>query len=293
MKFDKFRKKKPDSKVIATVVVAITLIGITGISIAKFSGAAPVSVSPVADGAAVASSPVQRVMDTVKEFTSDFTNFRSNGNRMRELEEENETLKKKVIDLSSQSSKYSSLNELKKSLNYVDSTAKSNMVSASVIEKNDGNWYETFVISAGKNDGVQKNSIVINGSGLVGMVYEVSANSSKVISLLDSKTSVSFKIINNTAAKGVISASNSSGDEAVYQSNEYLGGYMFDSGYEVVQGDIIVTSGLGLYPENIPIGEVEKVIDDKNRSMKSVVIKPYVNFKDINDVTVIAPRNIE
>ena len=67
---------------------------------------------------------------------------------------------------------------------------------------------------------------------------------------------------------------------------------MFDSDYEVVQGDIIVTSGMGLYPEDIPIGEVEKVIDDKNKSLKSVVIKPYVNFKDVNDVMIIKPRNI-
>lgn len=49
---------------------------------------------------------------------------------------------------------------------------------------------------------------------------------------------------------------------------------------------------MGLYPEDIPIGEVEKVIDDKNKSLKSVVIKPYVNFKDVNDVMIIKPRNI-
>lgn len=110
--------------------------------------------------------------------------------------------------------------------------------------------------------------------------------------MLDSKSAVSFKIVNNTAAKGVISTSTSAGKEKAYEANGYLNGYMFDSDYEVVQGDIIVTSGMGLYPEDIPIGEVEKVIDDKNKSLKSVVIKPYVNFKDVNDVMIIKPRNI-
>ena len=43
---------------------------------------------------------------------------------------------------------------------------------------------------------------------------------------------------------------------------------------------------------NVPIGEVDKVIDDKNKSMKFVVVKPYVNFKNIDDVIVIEPRNI-
>ncbi len=68
---------------------------------------------------------------------------------------------------------------------------------------------------------------------------------------------------------------------------------MFDSSYDVVQGDVVVTSGLGIFPEGIPIGEVEKVIDDKNNSLKYVVVKPYVNFKNIDDVVVVEPRNIE
>ncbi|MGO0916236.1 rod shape-determining protein MreC, partial [Clostridioides difficile] len=37
---------------------------------------------------------------------------------------------------------------------------------------------------------------------------------------------------------------------------------MFDSSYNVIQGDIITTSGLGFFPDGIPIGEVEKVVDD-------------------------------
>ena len=67
---------------------------------------------------------------------------------------------------------------------------------------------------------------------------------------------------------------------------------MFDISYKVLHGDVVTTSGLGLYPEGIPIGEVDKVIDDKNKSMKFVVVKPYVNFKNIDDVTIVEPRNI-
>lgn len=292
MKFDKFKKKKINSKVVATVVVAITLIGIVSISVIKYSGMSPFSVGVVSDGAAATSSPIDSFSDFVKQSASDFMNFRKNGNRMRELEKENEKLRAKVIELNSKSAKVESLEELKKGLKYVSPDRMKSIVSGTVIEKNDGNWYESFVINVGKNDGVEENSIIINGKGLVGIVYEVSGNSCKAISLLDSKSSVSFKIVNNTAAKGVISMSTSSTDKKIYESNGNLSGYMFDSGYEVVQGDTIVTSGMGLYPEDIPIGEVEKVIDDKNKSLKSVVIKPYVNFKDVDDVMIIKPRKI-
>jgi rod shape-determining protein MreC len=68
---------------------------------------------------------------------------------------------------------------------------------------------------------------------------------------------------------------------------------MFDSSYDVIPGDVLLTSGLGLYPESIPIGEIEKVIDDKNKGLKYVVVKPYADFKNIDDVVVIQPRNIK
>ena len=277
---------------IATVVVAIVLVGFVGVSVIKYSGASPVSVGVVSDGVAGAASPIDSALDFIKQSASDLVNFKKNSIKMRELEKENEELKAKVIDLNSKAAKVESLESLKKSLNYISTDRMKSIVSGSVIEKNDGNWYKSFVLNVGEKDGVEKNSIVINGKGLVGIVYEVSGNSCKAISLLDSKSAVSFKIVNNTAAKGVISTSTSSGKEKAYESNGYLNGYMFDSGYEVVQGDIIVTSGMGLYPEDIPIGEIEKVIDDKNKSLKSVVIKPYVNFKDVNDVMIIKPRNI-
>lgn len=277
---------------IATVVVAIVLVGFVGVSVIKYSGASPVSVGVVSDGVAGAASPIDSALDFIKQSASDLVNFKKNSNKMRELEKENEELKAKVIDLNSKAAKVESLESLKKSLNYISTDRMKSIVSGSVIEKNDGNWYKSFVLNVGEKDGVEKNSIVINGKGLVGIVYEVSGNSCKAISLLDSKSAVSFKIVNNTAAKGVISTSTSSGKEKAYESNGYLNGYMFDSGYEVVQGDIIVTSGMGLYPEDIPIGEIEKVIDDKNKSLKSVVIKPYVNFKDVNDVMIVKPRNI-
>jgi Cell shape-determining protein len=68
---------------------------------------------------------------------------------------------------------------------------------------------------------------------------------------------------------------------------------MFDSNYDVLPGDIVTTSGLGLYPEGIVMGKVEKVIEDKNNSLKYVVVKPNVDFKNIDDVVIVQPRNIQ
>ena len=251
---------------IATGVVAITLIGIVGISIGKFSSGSPVNLGVASDAITSVGKGINDGFSFIKNGFKDVANAK--------------------LD------KTESLEELKKTLNFVQEEYKATSISASVVGKNDGNWYESFVIGAGKNSGVKKESIVMNGSGLVGIVYEVSNNYSKAISLLDSKASVSFKLAKDANAKGTITQNTTLDNKDSYNSKGYLQGYMFDSSYNVIQGDIITTSGLGFFPDGIPIGEVEKVVDDKDKSLKYVVVKPYVDFKNINDVVVIEPRNI-
>ncbi|AJP10837.1 TPA: rod shape-determining protein MreC [Clostridioides difficile] len=294
LRFDKNKneKKRINVKVIATGVVAITLIGIVGISIGKFSSGSPVNLGVASDAITSVGKGINDGFSFIKNGFKDVANFKDNSKKVKKLEEENEKLKKNMIALNAKLDKTESLEELKKTLNFVQEEYKATSISASVVGKNDGNWYESFVIGAGKNSGVKKESIVMNGSGLVGIVYEVSNNYSKAISLLDSKASVSFKLAKDANAKGTITQNTTLDNKDSYNSKGYLQGYMFDSSYNVIQGDIITTSGLGFFPDGIPIGEVEKVVDDKDKSLKYVVVKPYVDFKNINDVVVIEPRNI-
>ncbi|WP_176072496.1 rod shape-determining protein MreC [Clostridioides difficile] len=294
LRFDKNKneKKRINVKVIATGVVAITLIGIVGISIGKFSSGSPVNLGVASDAITSVGKGINDGFSFIKNGFKDVANFKDNSKKVKKLEEENEKLKKDMIALNAKLDKTESLEELKKTLNFVQEEYKATSISARVVGKNDGNWYESFVIGAGKNSGVKKESIVMNGSGLVGIVYEVSNNYSKAISLLDSKASVSFKLAKDANAKGTITQNTTLDNKDSYNSKGYLQGYMFDSSYNVIQGDIITTSGLGFFPDGIPIGEVEKVVDDKDKSLKYVVVKPYVDFKNINDVVVIEPRNI-
>ena len=277
---------------IATGVVAITLIGIVGISIGKFSSGSPVNLGVASDAITSVGKGINDGFSFIKNGFKDVANFKDNSKKVKKLEEENENLKKNMIALNAKLDKTETLEDVKKTLNFVQEEYKATSISASVVGKNDGNWYESFVIGAGKNSGVKKESIVMNGSGLVGIVYEVSNNYSKAISLLDSKASVSFKLAKDANAKGTITQNTTLDNKDSYNSKGYLQGYMFDSSYNVIQGDIITTSGLGFFPDGIPIGEVEKVVDDKDKSLKYVVVKPYADFKNINDVVVIEPRNI-
>ncbi|MBQ6631059.1 MAG: rod shape-determining protein MreC [Romboutsia sp.] len=293
LRFDKNKKeKKINFKVVATSVVAITLIGIVGISIGKYSGTNPIGGQVVLDIVEPIGKNLNSGFIFLKDSFKDIINYKSNAKNVNKLQEENQKLKQEIINLNSQLDEVQSLESLKKSLNYIDEKYQAKAISTSVVGKSDGNWYESLVIGAGKNQGVKEDSIVINGNGLIGVVYEVSENYSKAISLLDTKSSVSFKLLKDSRLKGVITQNSTLEDKENYKNEGYLYGYMFDSSYNVLPGDVLTTSGLGLYPQDIPIGEVDKVIDDKNKSMKFVVVKPYVNFKNIDDVVVIEPRNI-
>lgn len=293
LRFDKNKKeKKINFKVIATGLVAITLIGVVGISIGRYSGN-DIKMQFVIDIIEPIGENLNSGFMFLKDNFNDIINYKNNSKKVENLEDENEKLKQEIISLNNQLDDIQSLDSLKQALNYVDEEYQATSISTSVVGKNDGNWYDLFTIGAGKNQGVKKNSIVINGNGLVGIVYEVSDNYSKVISLLDTKSSVSFKLLKDSNLKGVITQNSTLEDKENYKNKGYLYGYMFDSSYNVLPGDVVTTSGLGLYPEGIPIGEIYKVIDDKNKSMKFVVVKPYVNFKNLDDVIVIEPRNIE
>ena len=291
LKRDK-NKRKINFKVIATGVVAITLIGIVGISIGRYGGNNPIGDKFVLDIIEPIGKNLNSGFTFLRDNFKDIINYKSNSKKLESLQDENEKLKEEVIALNNKLDDVQSLDSLKKALNYIDEKYQAKSISTSVVGKNDGNWYDSFVIGAGRKQGVKDDSIVINGNGLVGIVYEVSDNYSKAISLLDTKSSVSFKLLKDSNLKGVITQNSTLDDKENYKNKDYLYGYMFDSSYNVLPGDVVTTSGLGLYPEGIPIGEVDKVIDDKNKSMKFVVVKPYVNFKNIDDVTIVEPRNI-
>ena len=293
LRFDKNKKeKKINFKVIATGVVAITLIGIVGISIGRYGGNNPIGDKFILDIIEPIGKNLNSGFTFLRDNFKDIINYKSNSKKLESLQDENEKLKEEVIALNNKLDDVQSLDSLKKALNYIDEKYQAKSISANVVGKNDGNWYDSFIIGAGKNQGVKEESIVTNGNGLVGIVYEVSDNYSKAISLLDTKSSVSFKLLKDSNFKGVITQNSTLDDKENYKNKGYLCGYMFDSSYNVLPGDVITTSGLGVYPEGIPIGEVDKVIDDKNKSMKYVVVKPYVNFKNIDDVIIIEPRNI-
>lgn len=209
--------------------------------------------------------------------------------RFRSVLAENEELKKQVADLNHEvirerlsALELQELKELSSSLNYVSSIENYQYVTADVIALDGSNWFNIFTINAGSLQGVQVDAIVVGGEGLIGRVLEVGENWAKVISVIDESNNVSFLVARDLQLLGVLS-----GD-----GNGALEGYMLDPDASVGEGDMLITSGIGIYPQGIPVGKVSSVKVDGDSLLKTLTIEPIVYFKNIQKVTVIMPGEI-
>lgn len=230
-------------------------------------------------------TPIQKFLYMGSDFISDLINpiinIRKIDEENQKLKEENKKLKKKIIELTLLQQEKEDLENLRQVLKYISKKGIDSYVTCNVVAKDPGNWFNMFTIDAGFNDGITKNSTVLNEDGLVGLVYEVGANWSKVISIIDNRSRVSFKVL--SVIEDNIGLINGKGEAT-------LKGYLIDPQKNIDIGDKIITSGLGIYPEGILIGKVIDVIAKKDELLKTIIVEPSVNFKRLDRVLVIPKK---
>ncbi|SCY15854.1 rod shape-determining protein MreC [Alkaliphilus peptidifermentans DSM 18978] len=231
-------------------------------------------------------SPVQGVFNSgVTAVGENFSRIINIGKISRENDElriKAEALEKEVISLRLNRDELEELRGLKYALGYIDDEAKYEPITANIIGKTPGNWFNTFTISVGEKHGITKDSIVLASNGLVGRVFEVGGNWAKVVAIVDNDSSVSFQVLRDNKTQGIISGS---------ITNE-LSGYVFDPMSEVMVGDKLVTTGIGIYPEGILIGEVKAVEKSGNQLLKTIEVEPAVNFRRLTKVLVMRANSL-
>lgn len=265
--------------IMIVTIVTIIIIIIMGITI---GGRTRISTPENIIGKAI--TPIQRFFYVGGQFVDNsitsLFKFRSISKENKELKKEVEELNKRLIDQRLQENELQELRNLKEALNYVKDNGFNNYLTASVTGLDTGNWFSMFTINVGRNQGVVKDSTVVNGEGLVGKVYEVGENWSKVVSIIDNKSSVSFEVLRNDKFIGVIRGS----------INSELTGYLIDPQAEILSGDKLITTGLSIYPEGILIGEVDEVFKNEDELLLNITVNPVVNFKKLDKVFVIIPE---
>lgn len=206
--------------------------------------------------------------------------------QIRDLIAENETLKAKIDELTIENTRLqqdryelTSLRELYELDSQYDEYEK---VGARIIARDSGNWFYSFVINKGSEDGLMVDMNVMAGSGLVGRIVDTGPNWSKVKAIIADDSNVSAMVLSSSDNMIV------NGDLRLYASGVISFEQLKDSGDVVVEGDKVVTSNISdKYLPGILIGYINTINTDANNLTKSGYITPAVDFEHLEEVLVI------
>ena len=234
------------------------------------------------EAVAGAVNPVQSGVSSASGSVEGFFNYLRN---MKGYEKENQKLKERVAVLEDELRKTETLKSenirLRELLELKQTEVEYKTVAADVIAFSADNFSRNYTINKGLKDGITENCAVITANGLVGYVFEVGRTWAKICAITDTNVSVSASImrVGNTAiVQGDMSLMEKGMCKMTYVSKE--------TGLEI--GDSVETSGAGgIIPPGIYIGKVIDIKDDVTGVSQEAIIKPGVDFSDIDEVLVI------
>lgn len=150
------------------------------------------------------------------------------------------------------------------------------VAAANVVSRGSKRWANTFIIDAGRAQGVEKDMAVVTPAGLVGKVARADEGYSTVLLASDVRFSVAVRI-DRTRAEAILSGTGSRACALKY----------FPYDQPVQTGDVLVTSGLdGLFPEGVRAGVVSKLGPEEGL-FRSVEVMPFADASSTEEVAII------
>lgn len=150
---------------------------------------------------------------------------------------------------------------------------------AQVIGTSGSSQSRVLYLDKGSDDGLKPDMAVITGDGIVGKVRDVFAHTAQVL-LINDQTSGAGVILEKTRIRGILRG-NAAGQPQVIN-------ILADQ--RIQPGEPVLTAGGDqIFPRGLPVGVVEKVVRDPERSgFIEVVVKPAADLQHLDEVLVIA-----
>ena len=227
--------------------------------------------------------PMQTGINTVGTWISD----RAKSLRtMKELQEENRQLAAQVEELTRENERLSDsqqeLTGLQELLALKQEYANYQTVGARAISSGGGNWYTTFLVNKGSDDGIKVDMNVLSGSGLVGIVTETGRNYAKIRTIIDDDSSVSAKSL-KTGDTCVVR-----GDSQTMREDGMIRVAYISKDATMMAGEELVTSNISSkYLPGIRIGTASDIVMDSSNLTKSGKVYPVADFQHIEQVLII------
>ncbi len=205
--------------------------------------------------------------------------------------EENKRLKMRLEDFAVLQSEVNSLKNENQSLRDIvekkESLREYIPIQATVIARNPDQWEEKIILDKGSTHGVEVNMAVMTAKGLIGKISLVTPLTSEVELLQTNNPNFRVSAViqgENEEIFGLIEGFEVERNELVMKR--------IDSSFEIKEGELVVSSGLGgIFPKGILIGEITEITTDDFGLTKMAYIKPAADFSMLQDV-MIAKRNV-
>ncbi len=135
-----------------------------------------------------------------------------------------------------------------------------------------------IVIDQGSRHGLVQGQAVVGGSGILGLVSEVNAFSSRVMLISDRDSAVAVRV-RRTGFRSILGGT---GDLDIMLLENV------PTSEEIFVGDILESTGLGgIYPAGYALGEVTSFVLEETSAYAEVTVRPLSDLTGIQEVLVI------
>ncbi len=126
---------------------------------------------------------------------------------------------------------------------------------------------------------VQRGMPVITPEGVVGRINRTSGETSDILLSVDPRSAIDI-VLPRTGGRGIMKGK--PGENGYRCVIEYL-----MQGEQAKEGDIAVTSGLGGFPRDLPVGRISKIVRNSAGQTQDIEITPDVDFGRVSEVLVV------
>ncbi len=229
--------------------------------------------------------PVQKGMNYVGLLVADRYDTLQ---EIRTVLEENEDLKEQVDTLTEENNQLKQdtyeLARLRTLYELDEKYPEYSKVAARVIGTTTDNWFRTFTVDKGSEEGIEVDMNVMADGGLVGVVTDVGPHYATVKTVIEDGSYISGMLIDTGDVCSV------KGDIKLMDSGLVRLQY-FKKDVVVRNGDKIVTSNISdKFLPGILIGYVKDVTNDSNNLTQSGYLVPAVDFQHLQEVLIIQKK---
>lgn len=202
--------------------------------------------------------------------------------RSREaLEAENAQLREERKLLQAQMQTFWSVEQenarLRSALNAV-APLQLDVMLADVLRSANANGNPHLLIDRGSREGVYIGQAALLGTGVLGQVVHVGAQTAEILPLSDERLAIPVRVA-RSGQRGIVHGTGSLDELRVHHLPKQA---------DIAVGDVLITSGLGGgFPEGFPVASVTHISAEQSGAFADIRARPMANLADVRDVVLV------